>query len=143
MNLRQPRPLMNDRFSLETRCGNGDLDPGHMTQQLLLPLTASLTADRTPARNLQTSTGRDALRALLAGDLDFKGQDSGYASHNFHAFAAKFPPQLPRAFIEALTEPGELVLDPMMGSGTTLLEAYLADRRAIGCDLDPLAILQT
>ncbi len=85
---------------------------------------------------------RAVLEALLAGDLDFKGEDTSYSSHNLHAFAARFPPQLPRRFIEGLTEPGEVVLDPMMGSGTTLLEAYLLDRRSIGCDLDPLALLQ-
>lgn len=114
-----------------------------MRQQLQLPLTPLPISDRQPVSDAQTGGRRDALRALLAGDLDFKGQDSGYASHNFHAFAAKFPPQLPRAFIEAVSAPGEVVLDPMMGSGTALLEAYLADRRSIGCDLDPLAILQT
>ncbi len=36
--------------------------------------------------------------------------------------------------------PGEVVLDPMAGSGTTLLEAYLAGRRGIGFDIDPLAL---
>jgi DNA modification methylase len=86
---------------------------------------------------------RQLLEELVRGDLDFKGQDSSYASHNFHAFAAKFPPQIPRTFIEGLTLPGEVVLDPMMGSGTALLEAYLHDRQSVGFDLDPLAIRQS
>ncbi len=73
-------------------------------------------------------------------DLDFHAEDSTYASHAVHAFAAKFPPQLPRLFIERLTTRGEIVLDPMAGSGTTLLEAYLSGRRAIGVDIDPLAV---
>ena len=80
---------------------------------------------------------------LLSQDLDFHHQDSSYASHNYHAFPAKFPPQLPRVFIQALTNPGDAVLDPMMGSGTTILEAFLAGRRGIGCDIDPLAALIT
>jgi DNA modification methylase len=84
---------------------------------------------------------QDRLTALLEGDLDFHGQDSSYASHNFHAFAAKFPPQLPRAFIRGLSFPGDVVLDPMMGSGTTIVEALLEGRQAIGFDLDPLAYL--
>jgi len=42
---------------------------------------------------------RERLCELLAGGLDFQGEDSGYASHNFHAFPARFPPQLPRKFI--------------------------------------------
>ncbi len=78
---------------------------------------------------------------LLQEDLDFHDSDSGYASHNFHSFPAKFPPQLPRKFIISLTQPGDVVLDPMVGSGTTLLEAVLAGRRAIGFDIDPMAIM--
>ncbi|MGQ9827858.1 MAG: DNA methyltransferase [Roseiflexus sp.] len=68
----------------------------------------------------------EKLKGLLSEDLDFHDQDSRYAFHNFHAFPAKFPPQLPRKFIQSLTLPGETVLDPMMGSGTTILEAFLA-----------------
>ena len=83
---------------------------------------------------------RQSLSALLAGDLNFHGEDSSYASHDVHAFAAKFPPQLPRAFIRGLTAPGDLVLDPMMGSGTTIVEALLEGRRGIGLDIDPLAL---
>jgi DNA modification methylase len=83
---------------------------------------------------------RESFRSLLAGDLDFRGQDSRYASHNYHAFPAKFPPQLPRKFIEALTARGDVVLDPMAGSGTTIVEAFLAGRDSIGVDIDPLAL---
>jgi DNA modification methylase len=83
---------------------------------------------------------RQRLSALLAGELNFHGEDSSYASHDIHAFAAKFPPQLPRAFIRGLTAPGDLVLDPMMGSGTTIVEALLEGRRGIGLDIDPLAL---
>jgi hypothetical protein len=57
-----------------------------------------------------------------------------------HSFAAKFPPQLPRAFIRGLTSQGDVVLDPMMGSGTTIVEALLEGRNAIGLDIDPLAL---
>jgi hypothetical protein len=56
---------------------------------------------------------RDRLTTLLEGELNFHGEDSGYASHDVHAFAAKFPPQLPRAFIRGLTSPGNVVLDPI------------------------------
>jgi len=77
---------------------------------------------------------------LLRGDLDFHHQRSDYASHNLHAFAAKFPPQLPARFIQGLTQPNEVVLDPMVGSGTTIVEAFLLGRRGIGFDIDELAI---
>jgi DNA modification methylase len=83
---------------------------------------------------------RQRLHALLEGDLNFHGENGNYASHDVHAFAAKFPPQLPRAFIRGLTAPGDFVLDPMMGSGTTIVEALLEGRQGIGLDIDPLAL---
>jgi len=83
---------------------------------------------------------RQRLIALLSDDLDFHGQSNGFKSHNFHSFPAKFPPQLPRKFINSLTAENEVVLDPMSGSGTTILEALLAHRQGIGFDIDPLAL---
>lgn len=83
----------------------------------------------------------EKLKHLLRSNLDFQGKNGVYASHNFHAFPAKFPPQLPALFIERLTQPGDVVLDPMAGSGTTLVEAVLAERIGVGCDIDPLALM--
>jgi DNA modification methylase len=80
------------------------------------------------------------LNTLLNNDLDFHNQVSSYSSHNFHSFPAKFPPQLPELLIHGLTAPNDIVLDPMVGSGTTLLEAYLTNRKGIGFDIDPLAL---
>jgi hypothetical protein len=77
----------------------------------------------------------------LALDLDFAGHRTQYASHGLHSFAAKFPPQLVRWGIERYSAPGETVLDPMSGSGTTLVEARLLGRQALGADIDPLARL--
>lgn len=83
---------------------------------------------------------KETLISLLSGDLDFHQSSSSEATHDLHAFPAKFPPQLPRKFIEALTVPGDIILDPMAGSGTTVLEAFLADRHPIAVDIDPLAL---
>lgn len=74
-------------------------------------------------------------------DLDFAGNDTLYATHGLHTFAAKCPPPLVRWGIERFSTPGETVLDPMMGSGTTLVEARMLERHAIGIDVDPLACL--
>ena len=75
----------------------------------------------------------------MRADLDFHGADGSYGPHAWHPFPAKFPPQLPKFLIERLSDPGDVVLDPMAGSGTTLVEAARLGRRAIGCDIDPLA----
>jgi DNA modification methylase len=89
---------------------------------------------------VQVYTIRNRLSLLLDQDLSFR-ESRRYLIHNIHAFAAKFPPQLPRYFIEGLTTPGETVLDPMAGSGVTIVEAWLLRRNALGVDLHPLAIL--
>ncbi|MGH2800507.1 MAG: DNA methyltransferase [Thermoleophilaceae bacterium] len=47
------------------------------------------------------------------------------------------------ALIEALTEPGELVCDPFLGSGTTVAVAHRLGRRFVGCDIDAQAIATT
>jgi len=103
-------------------------------QQLGLPTIQQSSITRLDVRY------REHLSDLLSSDLDFHSKSSAYASHNFHAFPAKFPPQLPRKFIEGLTEPGEVILDPMVGSGTTVVEAFLAGRRGVGFDIDPMAL---
>jgi DNA modification methylase len=107
-----------------------------LTQSPLPPM-ATLQAETT--RNGQDA----ALLKITSGDLSFRGKDTSYASHNTHAFAAKFPPQLPRTFIQGLTRAGDTVLDPMAGSGTALVEAALLGRSGLGVDLDPLAALIT
>lgn len=48
---------------------------------------------------------------------------------------AKFPLELPRRFIQLLTEPDDVVLDCFMGSGTTAMAAIQQHRRFIGIDL--------
>lgn len=93
---------------------------------------------RTAAR--QHKEVNDRLKELLTQDLGFHDAGSPGGLHNMHAFPAKFPPQLPRLFIDALTLPGETVLDPMLGSGTTVIEAMLAGRRGVGFDIDPIAL---
>jgi site-specific DNA-methyltransferase (adenine-specific) len=47
---------------------------------------------------------------------------------------AKFPVELPRRVIELLTSPGDTVLDPFMGSGTTAEAAIIEGRNYIGIE---------
>jgi hypothetical protein len=65
------------------------------------------------------------------------------AAHSLHeiSYRACFKPQLPRFFIERLTSPGQIVYDPFMGRGTTLLEAALLGRTPAGCDVNPLSLI--
>lgn len=50
---------------------------------------------------------------------------------------AKFPLELPRRLIKLLTEPGELVMDCFLGSGTTAVAALLENRHFIGIEIMP------
>lgn len=88
----------------------------------------------------KSETADQRLARLLAGDLSFQGNDRlAHPLYALHPFAARFPYGLPGHFIDALTEPGDTVLDPMCGSGITLLEGWASGRSVIGVDLDPLA----
>ncbi|MGH3320500.1 MAG: DNA methyltransferase [Streptosporangiaceae bacterium] len=73
--------------------------------------------------------------------LDFGPAGHLYATHPLHAFAARCPPPLAAWAIDTYTKTGATVLDPMAGSGTTLVEATLLGRRGWGADIDPLARL--
>lgn len=55
------------------------------------------------------------------------------------SYLACFKPQLARFFIERLSREGDLILDPFMGRGTTLIEAALLNRIPVGCDVNPLS----
>lgn len=95
-----------------------------------------------------TNTARSqALRALREAALD-----SGYVSlgsrrtaspHEFYRYPARFSPAFARAAIDAFSKPGDLVLDPFVGGGTSVVEARLAGRLSVGSDLNPLAVLVT
>jgi hypothetical protein len=61
------------------------------------------------------------------------------STHEFYRYPARFTPELARALINSFTEPGDLVLDPFVGGGTTLVECRLAGRVAVGNDLNHLA----
>ena len=65
------------------------------------------------------------------------------AGHSLHeiSYRACFKPQLPAFFIRRLSVPGEVVFDPFMGRGTTLLEASLQGRETLGNDGNPLSRL--
>ncbi len=67
------------------------------------------------------------------------------AANSLHeiSYRACFKPQLVDFFVERLTRPGDLVYDPFMGRGTTIVAAALLDREVAGCDINPLSRVLT
>lgn len=73
------------------------------------------------------------------------GRDMAYPTNVLHlatecgnkSHSAAFPVELPSWFIKLFTQPGDLVLDPFMGSGTTAVAAQKLDRCYVGTELNP------
>ena len=76
---------------------------------------------------------------------NWKGRTMAYPTNVIHlatecgnrGHSAAFPPALPDWFIRLFTDPGDLVLDPFVGSGTTVAAACDLNRAVIGIDLSP------
>lgn len=60
-------------------------------------------------------------------------------THNFYRYPARFSPEFAKQAILAFSKPEDLVLDPFMGGGTSLVEALANGRNAVGIDLSPVA----
>src|SRR5580658_11289403 len=52
------------------------------------------------------------------------------------AHPGKMLPELARRIITEYSAPGEFIVDPLAGIGTTIVEATLLDRRAVGIELE-------
>jgi DNA modification methylase len=87
-----------------------------------------------------TAGGEAKAAALLAQALDAHGEaEAQELTHGFHAYAARFHPLLVRRLLEGVPR-GRTLLDPFVGSGTTLVEGVTRGLRTFGVDVNPLAI---
>jgi hypothetical protein len=67
----------------------------------------------------------------------------GHPFHPMCSYLASFPAALTHAFIARYSRPGDVVLDPFSGRGTTPLQACAEGRIGVGNDLNPFAQLLT
>ena len=70
--------------------------------------------------------------------LTTTSQTSG-TTHAFYRYPARFHPQVAREIIRRFSRLGDVVMDPFMGGGTTVIEALLLGRYAVGSDINALA----
>lgn len=61
-----------------------------------------------------------------------KRDNTGVHNASYHG---NFVPQIPRQLFERYTKKGDWILDPFMGSGTSLIEAQRMDRNSIGIEI--------
>ena len=76
-------------------------------------------------------------------DWDFTGETADNGLSSFHWYPARYMPQLPGILINYFSKPRDIVLDPFVGSGTTLVEAYKFGRKGLGIDINPIAVIIT
>jgi SAM-dependent methyltransferase len=78
----------------------------------------------------------EALRGLFRVDPSLERA----LTHGFHSYAGRLHPSIARKAIARWSPPGGVVMDPFCGSGTVLVEGFVAGRRATGVDASPLAV---
>jgi DNA modification methylase len=61
--------------------------------------------------------------------------------HRLHPYLGKFIPQLVEVFFKKYFQPGQMILDPFVGSGTTLIEANLLNMPSVGVELSEFSHL--
>src|SRR5207245_2299081 len=85
-----------------------------------------------PVRLPQHSSSR------LRSFFQTKQFKTGYATHGLFPYRGKFHPQMIKALVNVMgLKPGDTILDPMMGSGTVLIEARLMGIKSCGVDASP------
>jgi hypothetical protein len=100
---------------------------------------------RTPGRidrDGLTATATVLVEALTAAQNDRETAET--LTHPFHAYPARMHPATAKVLVDFVGEGAshaQPLVDPFCGSGTVLVEARAAGLRALGIDLNPLAVL--
>ena len=100
---------------------------------------------------VQVEIGRDWKIGQFAPDKDYRPEtmtvwsfpDRGEWATHAGNYRGNWSPFIPRNLILHYTEPGDVVLDQMVGSGTTLVECRLLGRHGIGVDVNVEALMVT
>ncbi|MFX0084777.1 MAG: DNA methyltransferase [Candidatus Hodarchaeota archaeon] len=86
-----------------------------------------------PRNKLNTLTGREWIQFTKSWFIaDGKSSD---ISHEIELHPASFPPSMIKEFIQFFTKPGEFVIDPFLGTGSTLVACDECGRKGIGIEL--------
>lgn len=94
-------------------------------------------------------TGRKQIECFQPAHFDLEAstvwsfpERGDWATHQGN-YRGNWAPQIPRNLLLRYTQPGNCVLDPMVGSGTTLVECRLLGRNGIGVDVNYQSLMLT
>ena len=104
---------------------------------LVLYVLSAILGKMPTIKNTHSST-----HPIKQGEFWTAKQRSGHSIHEV-SYRACYKPQLPAYLIQRYAEPGQLIYDPFMGRGTTLIEAKLLGCNVIGNDVNPLSTILT
>src|SRR5437899_12042191 len=113
----------------------------HRSRASFLDELASFRQFRTSTQVTSLGEGEDCV-PVFVNEFWTSKQRAASSLHEI-SYRACFKPQLPRFFIERLTAANDMVYDPFLGRGTTMIEAALLGRRVAGCDINPLSSILT
>jgi hypothetical protein len=109
------------------------------------PIVAPVPQPLSTATATQLALELETELPRLAIEPEWKAQQRlwGHPFHPMCSYLASFPASLAHAFISRYSRPGDVVLDPFAGRGTTPLQAAAEGRIGVGNDLNPFAHLLT
>ncbi len=126
---------MRSKQALESEADHerlpADIHEGSPFYRTTLPIAHARSCDCGPT-HINCMSAKEWLKSQL-GVWQFFYEGRDIRDKNVHP--ATFPIALARKVIELFTHRGELVLDPFVGSGTTLVAAADTNRNAVGFDL--------
>src|SRR5918997_670086 len=105
--------------------------------------TTPLTAAPASATQLALELPSDVPAIGIPPEWKTQQRLWGHSFHPMCSYLASFPAALAHAFIARYSRPGDVVLDPFSGRGTTPLQAAAEGRIGVGNDLNPFAHLLT
>jgi len=86
-------------------------------------------------RNVSTGDVERLREALLFSSYSYVAG----STHGFYHYPARFSPVIARTVIELFSLPGDWILDPFMGGGTSVIEGLASGRKVAGVDINTLA----
>lgn len=127
--------VLRNTLAYWAEIGNGN---HAFTAQIRGEATVGIARNGASIRDLANGSG-DQVEANLP-----RARCLRYATHGIHEYRGKFFPQLVRSLINIAQLPADAtLLDPMCGSGTSLVEARLSGLQCYGLDINPLSVFIT